>query len=207
MKNYQDGKYYYTTGTFKATGKTYEYNSVNDLQKKKNRVRKLNKNEVITVDGISKDGKIVKSGNHYYSIAKSTYGTLSIDKDRLKPFAKGGKIDFTGPAWVDGTKSKPEYIFNHEQMEFLKSGLTNNVNLTNTLLSSLSDALNGTANANTYNSINNSNDSNIIISHAEVNVNVQEVADDYDARKIGQQALNEMVRIARKTGTNFVSRR
>jgi hypothetical protein len=30
-------------------------------------------------------------------------------------FKTGGLADFTGPAWLDGTKSNPEYILNAEQ--------------------------------------------------------------------------------------------
>jgi hypothetical protein len=27
-------------------------------------------------------------------------------------YKTGGLADFTGPAWLDGTKSKPEYVLN-----------------------------------------------------------------------------------------------
>jgi hypothetical protein len=30
-------------------------------------------------------------------------------------YKTGGLADFTGPAWLDGTKSRPEYILNAEQ--------------------------------------------------------------------------------------------
>ena len=123
----------------------------------------------------------------------------------VKRYATGGEIDYTGLAWVDGSKTKPEYIFNDQQMEFLKSGLYNNVNLTNSLVSSLGSILDKIANNDTYNSINNSD--SVIIERAEVNLKIDEVASDYDARRIGQQAMNEMVRIARKSGNQFVSRR
>jgi hypothetical protein len=33
---------------------------------------------------------------------------------KLKKFKTGGLADFTGPAWLDGTPSKPEYILNSE---------------------------------------------------------------------------------------------
>ena len=39
----------------------------------------------------------------------------------------------------------------------------------------------------------------LIIENATVNMNVQQIANDYDARRAGEQALNEMMRIARKT--------
>ena len=32
-----------------------------------------------------------------------------------KKYATGGLADFTGPAWLDGTKSRPEYVLNAEQ--------------------------------------------------------------------------------------------
>jgi hypothetical protein len=32
----------------------------------------------------------------------------------MSAFKTGGLADFTGPAWLDGTKSKPEYILNAE---------------------------------------------------------------------------------------------
>ena len=32
-----------------------------------------------------------------------------------KKYAKGGYVDYTGPAWVDGTKSHPEYMLNATQ--------------------------------------------------------------------------------------------
>lgn len=124
---------------------------------------------------------------------------------RIKRYATGGEIDYTGLAWVDGSKTKPEHIFNDQQMEFLKSGLYNNVNLTNSLVSSLGSILDKMANNDTYNSINNSD--SVIIERAEVNLKIDEVASDYDARRIGQQAMNEMVRIARKSGNQSISRR
>ena len=129
-----------------------------------------------------------------------------IKKAGLPKFENGGEIDFTGLAWVDGSKNKPEHIFNAEQMDFLKQGLTNNVNLTSSLVSSLNAALDGLIKNDTYSTINNDNES-IIIEHAEVNVNVDEISSDYDARRLGQEAMAEMVRIARKSGNRYVSRR
>lgn len=36
---------------------------------------------------------------------------------KLRQFKTGGLADFTGPAWLDGTKSRPEYVLNSEQTE------------------------------------------------------------------------------------------
>jgi DNA-directed RNA polymerase subunit H (RpoH/RPB5) len=38
-------------------------------------------------------------------------------------------------------------------------------------------------------------------------MNVQSIANDYDARRAGEAALDEIVKIARKSGTIGISRR
>lgn len=43
-------------------------------------------------------------------------------------------------------------------------------------------------------------DNSVNIEHVEMTMEVKQIANDYDARKAGEQALNEMMRIARKTG-------
>ena len=48
---------------------------------------------------ISKDGKV---------------GPKTRAKFKAKQFKTGGLADFTGPAWLDGTKSKPEIILNQQ---------------------------------------------------------------------------------------------
>lgn len=46
-------------------------------------------------------------------------------------FETGGLADFTGPAWLDGTKSKPEYILNADQTERFFDLLDFTKNITN----------------------------------------------------------------------------
>jgi hypothetical protein len=36
---------------------------------------------------------------------------------KLNGYKTGGLADFTGPAWLDGTPSKPEYVLNSAQTE------------------------------------------------------------------------------------------
>ena len=52
-------------------------------------------------------------------IDESDLGTYlaSITGVKLKRFATGGVADFTGPAWLDGTSSKPELILNARDTE------------------------------------------------------------------------------------------
>ena len=38
-------------------------------------------------------------------------------------FKQGGLIDFTGPAWLDGSKAKPESVLTASQTDFLRNKL------------------------------------------------------------------------------------
>ena len=43
--------------------------------------------------------------------------TLTYFKNKLLEYKTGGLANFTGPAWLDGTPSRPEYILNADQTE------------------------------------------------------------------------------------------
>ena len=123
----------------------------------------------------------------------------------IPAYKEGGLIDYTGPALVHGSKSKPEGIFNAEQTKFLKDSVFNPDNPVNVFLSQFEDILANTANGNTYDTIN--RDQSLVIENATVNMNVASIANDYDARRAGASALDEMLKIARKAGGVGVSRR
>lgn len=55
-----------------------------------------------------------KDGKTYY---KGANGQLYSTKDFKKVYAQGGYVDYTGPAWVDGTSSKPEAFLNAYQTQ------------------------------------------------------------------------------------------
>ena len=44
-----------------------------------------------------------------------------------------------------------------------------------------------------------STDNSTNIENVSINMNVQQISNDYDARRAGEQAMNEIMRIARKT--------
>ena len=61
-----------------------------------------------------------------------------------------------------------------------------------------------------YNNIGNTvtaQEPSIVIENASVNMNVASIANDYDAKRAGEQALSEMLRIARKKGAANALRR
>lgn len=84
----------------------------------------------------------------------------------LKPFATGGLADFTGPAWLDGTRSKPELVLNAQDTE-------------NFLV--LKDVLSGVlANAPGAKSSGGDN-------YFDIDVNVEEIGSDYDVDQMAER--------------------
>jgi peptidoglycan hydrolase-like protein with peptidoglycan-binding domain len=72
-------------------------------------------------DGIygSKTTEVVKALQQKIGVSTidGKWGPNTYDKfhnSSLSSYKTGGLADFTGPAWLDGTKSKPEYILNAE---------------------------------------------------------------------------------------------
>ena len=120
-------------------------------------------------------------------------------------YKEGGLIDFTGPAWVDGTKKKPEGMLNAEQLDMLRNSVLTRKNPIAALLADYGNTVSDTANANTYNSIDRGGDT--VIENAQVVMNVSKMSNDYDAKRAGKTALEEMLRISRKTKPTSVSRR
>jgi len=125
---------------------------------------------------------------------------------KVPQYKRGGQVDYTGLAQVDGTPSRPEAFFNAEQTKILKNGLLGNSSrILASTLEEFNSIVEGMANGATYNTIDRG--SSLVIENASVNMNVQSIANDYDARRAGEQALEQMMRIARKSGTKGVSRR
>ena len=127
-------------------------------------------------------------------------------KESKRHFSTGGDIDFTGPAWVDGTKSKPEHIFNYEQMQEMKKMFFENLAITQVGILGLSSIADNLPNTNAYNNINNE-DNGVTIDKLDFHMEVQEISNGYDARDAGREVMNEILNIARKTGSRSISRR
>lgn len=67
-----------------------------------------NKGDIVSASA----SRILEDGTIQYKIGNSRW--LTIGKDVKKAYAKGGYIDYTGPAWVDGTPGNPEAILSAE---------------------------------------------------------------------------------------------
>ncbi len=114
--------------------------------------------------------KYTFGGQTYYKI-KGTDGFVK--ENETKAYAKGGIVDYTGPAWVDGTKSHPEAFLSAYQTEQI-------------------GALAGALDSNTVNNV--SRDSNI--SFGSINFNVASMSSAADGRKaldIFVQGANDLM--------------
>lgn len=160
----------------------------------------LKKGKTVTLTGY-KDGwyKIDYNGKDGY--VSGSYIKTN-DKNKLPKFEKGGLVDFTGPAWVDGTKSKPEAFLSAEDTKMLKSKIFSN---SDGSLQALVAALEAITGDTSKYSANTSTES-IIIQNAQVNIQPGVISNDYDARRAGEMALEEMVKIARKTTNRVMSK-
>lgn len=141
---------------------------------------------------------------YYVPTSVSSSGMIAKgSNEKIKPYAEGGLVDYTGPAILHGTKTKPEAFLNAEETKIWrddilsgrKGSLTNQLIEFQNMVNSMSATPLAAQQSN----------SNFTIEHAEVNMNAT-IANDYDARRAGEQALAEMVRIARKTGNQGLRR-
>jgi hypothetical protein len=138
-------------------------------------------------------------------IANSALNTLQAIR-QLSEYATGGVNDKTGLAMLHGTKTKPEAVLNAEQTRILRNNiLSNRPDSLISLLKSYNEAYQGLS-ISTYDSISN-NSTATIIEHAEVNLNIEKLANDYDSKRAANTVMTEMLRIASKTSANNSVRR
>ena len=121
----------------------------------------------------------------------------------MSKFDEGGMIDKDQIAFVHAKES----VLTPQQTETLRNDILSNkpTSLLN-LLMDFRDAYNGIPGASDYSAINNSNNG-ISIGQATVEMHVDKINNDYDAQRAGEQALEKMLSIARKTsGQNRIGR-
>ena len=162
--------------------------------------------EVVGYNGdwmkVENAGKNKLSGYMRYGNYEKYYSGLSKEElKKVKPFSKGGVVDYTGLAMVHGSKSKPESFISAEHTKLLKSTIFSPHNNALEKLREVYENYKSTSGASS------SNDSNINIENINISVETGAISNEYDARRAGQEIFDEMVRISRKTANVKVSRR
>jgi peptidoglycan hydrolase-like protein with peptidoglycan-binding domain len=116
------------------------------------------------------------------------YGMQSKTKAAFRAieYKTGGLADFTGPAWLDGTRSKPEYILNADQT---KAFFT------------LVDVL-GSLQAGNSKTAQNSGDNTY-----DIDINVESIGSDYDVEQLAttvKRLINEDARYRNNNAINLM---
>lgn len=106
-----------------------------------------------------------------------------------KAYASGGLVNYTGPAWVDGTPARPEAFLNPEDTERIGNAakLLSNLPLLNRDFS---------ANSITNNTV---GDTSI-----NINVNIENVSSDYDVDQAIERVKEDIVKAANYKGSNVI---
>lgn len=105
-------------------------------------------------------------------------------------YKTGGLINYTGPAWVDGTPANPE--------SFLSAEDTRRIGEAARLLS-LSPLFNNASQSSISPSI---GDTSI-----EININVENISDDYDVDKLVERVQQDILDAARPVGAQVIMRK
>lgn len=108
------------------------------------------------------------------------------DKLRLLGYSTGGLADFTGPAWLDGTKAHPELVLNARDTQ-------NFIQLKN-ILGSLMD-----------HPINSSPTENNGDTSFDIDINVENIGSDYDVEQMAAKVKSLINQDARYRNNNAVS--
>lgn len=103
-------------------------------------------------------------------------------------YKKGGLVDYTGPAQVDGTPSRPEAFLSAEDTQrfmtaaelFAMSPLLNSSSAQNAVSSSVGDT------------------------SIEININVESISDDYDVDRLIKRVEDDINETARPVGTQVI---
>jgi hypothetical protein len=104
-------------------------------------------------------------------------------------YAKGGYIDYTGPAWVDGTKGHPEYMLNAAQtvqFETLVAALDNMYSKNNVPIRHAAQ---------------NTGDSNCTF-----HINVEQMASDYDVDQLVTRIEKKMIKASQYRNVNILKK-
>lgn len=182
-ETYPYGKASETSGNIKQGAKG---NAVKAIQYALNKLGYGNSG-TSSVDGIfgSNTAKAVRAFQKAMGIKQDgIVGKNTRKKFKAKKYLTGGLADYTGLAWLDGSKSKPELVLNAKDTEnFI------------VLKDVLSDILKGSS-SQTKNSGDN---------YYDFHITVEEIANDYDVEKMIQKVKEEINNDARYRNVNAIN--
>ena len=143
------------------------------------------------------DAKV--TGNWVWLNGGPTYRTIKL-------YSEGGLVDYTGPAIVHGTRSKPEAFLNAKQTAMISEavkvagdgGALDGIRTTlNKLDATIKSIVNNNKNETT----------SFTVAPGAVTIQVAQLNDSYDVEELSKDVMNRMVAIASKSTNRGVNRR
>ena len=171
---------------------------------------------VYFVDGETQSGSGIGNSTYAAQTAAEMYAKKKTKSSKGAPqrnivyekavaFSEGGLVDYTGPAIVHGTPSKPEAFLNAEQTKQIREGLelTSDRGILSSVRAGISDLIH------MANSIVNNNllNNEINISKGAIQITVGNLNDKYDIEDVSNDIMNRIVSIASKATNRGVNRR
>lgn len=148
--------------------------------------------EVTTALGLSTtDGNSSTPLNSYQLYNKIKERLIAADSTLTSVFKykEGGLVNYTGPAWVDGSPERPEAFLNSED--------TSRIGEAAKILADIPWMDRDTDNASVV--TNNGGDVSV-----EINLNIDHISSDTDIDEMIQRVKDEIVDVARPEGTNVI---
>lgn len=144
--------------------------------------------ETLFYEGITVGNEITSIldsiSNKIHGIQTKIYGR---DATSLgKKYATGGLVNYTGPAWVDGTPAKPEAFLNAQDTQRIGEAAK--------ILAQI-PALNGAS----ENVSTNIGDTTI-----EIHINVENIESDYDVDQMIERVKNDIIDVSKPIGTSVI---
>ena len=126
-----------------------------------------------------------------WTVKKTGWKKISMGKNELAaltPYETGGLADFTGPAWLDGTKSRPELVLNQTDTQNFIA-----------LKDILSDIM-----SHNIGSVNNTKSGD---NYFDIEINVESLENDYDVEQVADKIRDMIYRDATARNVNALSQK
>lgn len=124
-----------------------------------------------------------------YAHNKAIKGDSRYDVVYFNKYAQGGLVNYTGPAWVDGTPNKPEAFLNSED--------TKRIGEAAKILADI-PIFNSTSNAQ------NAVSTNIGDTSIEIHINVENISSDYDVDEMIDRVKQDIVDVSKPIGSPII---
>lgn len=131
----------------------------------------------------------LKTANLGVEVKKHYYTSGFNRKDKIsetKKYATGGLVNYTGPAWVDGTPAKPEAFLNAQDTQRIGEAAK--------ILAQIPSLNGASENVST----------NIGDTTIEIHINVENIESDYDVDQMIERVKNDIIDVSKPVGTSVI---